>query len=333
MFKIETFEEYLNVLDILTDITNKKELPGATLVVKDYETGKEIKKWVSTNEPTFIELEPGIYTLTETIAPDGYILSSETITFTVKDDGTIDTVVMYNTPNAKEVIVEEESNDLINLDDLGLIISSNSIIVSLEEILNEAFDLAISFGLAYNNEVAESMDLIINGNYNNEVVFDAEISISESPLEQIITPSEYLDESDILTLLDFVVEAYELKDMREFELDLDLSIYTNGELYMDITGSLYLNIIDSREIDLRVKAYIDEYKNGSKTAWHQVDLNVISLTTLLTMDPSATDGMLYGYYGNNENDKNAVIKIMSNYGGITNLLQSVIKLLNIKLLL
>ena len=79
------------------DITNKQELPGATLVIKDA-SGKEIKKWVSTNEPTYFDLTPGKYTLTETIAPKGYKLSTETISFEVKEDGTITKVVMYNEP-------------------------------------------------------------------------------------------------------------------------------------------------------------------------------------------------------------------------------------------
>ena len=79
------------------DITNKQELPGATLVIKDA-SGKEIKKWVSTNEPTYFDLTPGKYTLTETIAPKGYKLSTETIEFEVKEDGTITKVVMYNEP-------------------------------------------------------------------------------------------------------------------------------------------------------------------------------------------------------------------------------------------
>ena len=83
------------------DITTKKELPGATLVIKD-KKGKQIDKWVSTNEPHYIEgLAPGEYTLTEILAPDGYKLSTETIKFSVKDDGSITTVVMYNAP--KEV--------------------------------------------------------------------------------------------------------------------------------------------------------------------------------------------------------------------------------------
>lgn len=87
------------------DITNGQELPGATLVVKDYD-GNVIKEWISSTEPTYIELEPGIYTLTETIAPDGYVLSTETITFTVKEDGSVTKVVMYNSPDSKDVPVE-----------------------------------------------------------------------------------------------------------------------------------------------------------------------------------------------------------------------------------
>lgn len=85
------------------DATNGKELPGATLVVKDYD-GKQIDTWVSTDTPHLIEnLKAGIYTLTETIAPNGYILSTETVTFTVKDDGSVTKVVMYNSPNSKDV--------------------------------------------------------------------------------------------------------------------------------------------------------------------------------------------------------------------------------------
>lgn len=92
------------------DITNKKELPGATLVIKDV-NGNIIDEWVSTDKPHYIEkLTPGMYTLTETIAPDGYVLSDETITFTVEDDGTITKVVMYNAPSSKDIPVEPTSS-------------------------------------------------------------------------------------------------------------------------------------------------------------------------------------------------------------------------------
>ena len=78
------------------DITSKEEVAGATLVIKD-SSGNVVETWVSGTTPHYIEgLKEGSYTLTETIAPDGYILSSETITFEVKDDGSVTSVVMYN---------------------------------------------------------------------------------------------------------------------------------------------------------------------------------------------------------------------------------------------
>lgn len=105
------------------DITNKKELPGATLVIKDYD-GNIIKEFVSGTEPTYFELEPGIYTLTEIVAPEGYILSTETITFTVEDGKITDTVVMYNTPEGKEVVVENTASfKTITSTVIGLIVS------------------------------------------------------------------------------------------------------------------------------------------------------------------------------------------------------------------
>ena len=88
------------------DITNHRELAGATLVVKDY-NGNLVETWVSGDKPHVISnLKPGIYTLEETIAPNGYILSNETITFTIKEDGSSTNVVMYNRPNTKSIIVE-----------------------------------------------------------------------------------------------------------------------------------------------------------------------------------------------------------------------------------
>ncbi len=83
------------------DITNKEELPGATLVIKD-ENGNEIEKWVSTNEPHLIEgLGEGTYTLTEITAPDGYSLNEETITFKIDANGVLSgDTLMFNTPIA-----------------------------------------------------------------------------------------------------------------------------------------------------------------------------------------------------------------------------------------
>lgn len=69
-----------------TDITGEKEIPGATLIVKDSK-GNAIETWVSTNEPKYIVLEPGEYSLTETIAPKGYILSKTSVYFKLDENG------------------------------------------------------------------------------------------------------------------------------------------------------------------------------------------------------------------------------------------------------
>ena len=79
------------------DLANKKELPGATLILKNSK-GEEVDKWVSGTEPHYVEnLEPGKYSLTEIIAPEGYKLSEETVEFELKADNKVTEVVMYNT--------------------------------------------------------------------------------------------------------------------------------------------------------------------------------------------------------------------------------------------
>ena len=78
------------------DLTSMKELPGAHLMVKDSD-GNVIDEWISTKEPHYItDLKPGEYTLIETIAPDGYALSTEEQKFTITDGGDIPTIYMTN---------------------------------------------------------------------------------------------------------------------------------------------------------------------------------------------------------------------------------------------
>lgn len=79
------------------DITSDEELPGATLTITD-ESGNIVEQWVSTDQPHVIygTLQPGkTYTLTETISPDGFGYSNS-ITFTVSMDGSVDKVLMVD---------------------------------------------------------------------------------------------------------------------------------------------------------------------------------------------------------------------------------------------
>lgn len=70
-----------------TDITGEKEIPGATLNLKG-EHNTDLT-WVSTSNSHKVTLKAGNYTLAETIAPEGYILSKETIEFKIDQNGVL----------------------------------------------------------------------------------------------------------------------------------------------------------------------------------------------------------------------------------------------------
>ena len=84
------------------DVTTKAELPGATLQIKD-SSGNVVDSWISGNTAHEVSLAPGTYTLVETVAPEGYDLSTESVTFTVTNKGVTTPVVMYNSPSKTTV--------------------------------------------------------------------------------------------------------------------------------------------------------------------------------------------------------------------------------------
>ncbi len=85
------------------DLTDGKELPGAALRVTD-EEGKLVEEWISGEEPHRITgLAAGkTYTLTETHPADGYV-TAEAVTFTVKDTGEPQKVIMEDDITRTEV--------------------------------------------------------------------------------------------------------------------------------------------------------------------------------------------------------------------------------------
>ncbi|MEE3342742.1 MAG: SpaA isopeptide-forming pilin-related protein [Bacilli bacterium] len=113
MYNTPTKKEVKKTTISKQDATTKQELPGATLVLED-ENGNEIDKWVSGSTPHVItDLKPGKYKLTETIAPEGYELSTESVTFEVDENGETSPVVMYNSPKkvvAPQVIINKQDS-------------------------------------------------------------------------------------------------------------------------------------------------------------------------------------------------------------------------------
>ena len=74
-----------------TDIADGKELAGATIQILD-ENGNVVEEWISGTEAKEIEgLKTGVtYTLKETVAPDGYAVTTAT-TFTIDETGKVTT--------------------------------------------------------------------------------------------------------------------------------------------------------------------------------------------------------------------------------------------------
>lgn len=103
--KVTMFDSpYRDVEISKSSVTGTDELPGAALTVKDSE-GKVVESWISGESPHMISLPSGDYTLTEEIAPDGYV-TAETVSFSVEK------VTEENPPEVKKVIMRDDVTKL-----------------------------------------------------------------------------------------------------------------------------------------------------------------------------------------------------------------------------
>ena len=97
------------------DITDQKELAGAHIQVIDKD-GNVVEEWDSTWEAHEVTgLKPGeTYTLCETVAPEGYTLTSDT-TFTLKEDGTVNKDTTTTTISDNGTLLVEDSRTSVKV--------------------------------------------------------------------------------------------------------------------------------------------------------------------------------------------------------------------------
>ncbi|MBQ8304746.1 MAG: hypothetical protein IJX90_00795 [Blautia sp.] len=91
------------------DVADGKELPGAEIEIIDTETGETVEKWTSTDQPKEVTLDVDkTYTLRETVAPEGYTVTTDT-TFTLDKNGDIDKEKTTTTVKGDVLLVEDEA--------------------------------------------------------------------------------------------------------------------------------------------------------------------------------------------------------------------------------
>lgn len=220
--KSMTIKHYKEEYDInisKTDVTQSKEVAGATLVVKDAE-GKQIDSWVSTNETHKLTLRSGEYTLTETLAPKGYKLSKTTIHFMIDDIGglfvknengnyvNVDRVVMINELEDVVSVAKRDSKTnefvkgaiLVVKDEKGNVVEEFTTTDTVYQLSLDAGRYTLSevkapVGYLLSNEVIK-FELLSDGtlrvmNKNGEYVDTAIITFYNTPEEkmEVVVPA------------------------------------------------------------------------------------------------------------------------------------------------
>ena len=105
--RVDMKDDFTKVEISKADMTDGLELPGAKLKITDA-SGNTIAEWETNGQPHRIErLKPGEYTLTETAAPAGYLLSEE-VHFTVRETGEIQKVTMYDAPAHSLILTKRD---------------------------------------------------------------------------------------------------------------------------------------------------------------------------------------------------------------------------------
>lgn len=119
--RVEMKDDFTKVEISKADMTDGHELPGAKLKITNA-SGCTIAEWETNGQPHRIErLKPGDYTLIETTAPTGYLLSEE-VHFTVQETGEIQKVTMYDAPAHSLILTKRDIATNAKLADVRLTI-------------------------------------------------------------------------------------------------------------------------------------------------------------------------------------------------------------------
>lgn len=257
-------------------ITGEDELEGALLQVLD-ENDNVIDEWISSKTVHEIDgLKAGqTYILKETTAPSGYV-KAKSIEFTVKDDGTVQTVEMID----KQVIVSKEDAGgkevegalLQVLDENGNIIDEWTSIDKSHQIL----------GLEEGKTYTLHEDLAPNG-YN--IVNDIEFTVTEEKVNQNIKMVDTIAEVSKVDENDNLLKGAKLEVVSTKTKNV-IDRWTTGQHIIDITdemkNALKTNGVvegtlqkDEKEVSYKITDNKDDYtlmlKDEEETTYYHID--------------------------------------------------------------
>ena len=184
--------------------------------------------------------------------------------------------------------LEALSLDISKLDGIidSLLIDASSLSVDLSTLTDIITNLLISISYI---EDDSRFDVSIASSKIN-----LGLSLTKTLAYDVIAPTEYLDNDDILSLCRTVRRILNILKEREFNLNLDLDIFDNGAKHLNINGNVAF-ILDIPEgesfklddLSFKVSLAITEYEpNGAIKVIHRVDLTWVNdMVYIVIMNP------------------------------------------------
>ena len=255
-----------------TDITGEKEVEGATITVKEKETGNIVDEWISTKESHFINgLEEGkTYILSETVSPEGYVKSTD-IEFTVSKDKVDQKVNMKD----KQVIISKS------------MVGGDEVVGSSMQILDEegnVVDEWISEGkehYASNLEEGHTYtlheDLAPTGlNLANDIVFAVTEEKENQKVEMVDTVNQVSKVKEDGTLLkdaELTVVSMKTKQI--------VDKWISGQHIFDLTDDMKSQLAENGKVGM----YVDD---EDSTVTYSISKNKDDYTLMIVKDGVTT---------------------------------------------
>jgi uncharacterized surface anchored protein len=203
---VKNYIENYQVKISKTDVTQQQEIPGATLVVKDA-TGKVVETWVSTSETHKMILAEGEYSLTETIAPKGYRLSTTTIYFKLDADGKLYAKVNGNYQLVEKINMINELKDVTS-------------IAKKDKVTDKYLAGAVLVVKDSNGNVVQEFT-------SNDSVYQLILQPGEYTLEEKTAPSGYILSKEVVSFKVLVNGALQVKNSNGVYEDSVMVVFYN----------------------------------------------------------------------------------------------------------